>query len=74
MSARQLSTSDFCESCLNIDLADDGSLIVKDILNSPGYRIPIGYSHLNGTIKLGLEKKGGCPRCINTAKNATADW
>jgi len=72
MPSRQLSTSDFCASCLEIGCTNDKSTTVKQLLNSPGYQNPMGYSSLNYTIQYGLEDNGGCSRCINTAKNATA--
>jgi hypothetical protein len=72
MPSRQLSTSDFCESCLEVGCGNDRSITVRHILNSPGYPNLAGYSSLNYTIQYGLEENGGCPSCINTAKNATA--
>ena len=67
----QLSTSDFCESCLEISCGNDHSMTVKEILNSPGYHNFLGYSGLNYTILYGLEENGGCSSCINMVKRAT---
>jgi len=72
MASRQLSTSDFCASCLEIGCGNDKSMTVKEILNSPGYPNPMGYSSLNYSILYGLEENGGCSSCINTTRNATA--
>ena len=73
MPSRQLSTSDFCAKCLNVRTGNDGAgMTVKEILNSPGYPDPRGYSGLNYSIQYGLEDNGGCSSCINVAKNATA--
>jgi len=69
--SRRLSTSDFCESCLKIGCSNDGSMTVKEILDSPGYPNPVGYSSLNYTILYGLEDNGGCSSCINKVKRAT---
>jgi len=69
--SRQLSTSDFCESCLKIGCTNDRSMTVEKILDSPGYSQPMGYSTLNYTILYGLEENGGCSSCINTVKRAT---
>ena len=69
--SRELSTSDFCESCLKIGCGNDRSTTVREILNSPGYH-NMGYMGANYTILGGLQNNGGCPSCINMVKNATA--
>jgi hypothetical protein len=69
--SRKLSTSDFCESCLEIGCTNDRSLRVKKILESPGYSDPRGYPDLNYTILYGLVENGGCSSCINMVKRAT---
>jgi len=66
---RTLSTSDFCESCLEIRCAGN---TVKEILNSQGYATPIGPCSLNYSILYGLQDNGGCPGCINMVESATA--
>jgi hypothetical protein len=72
MASRKLSTSDFCGSCLGIGCGNDGSMTVQEILNSPGYSNPMGFSSLNYTIQYGLEENGGCSSCIYMAQSATA--
>jgi hypothetical protein len=69
--SRQLSTSDFCESCLKIGCGNNRSSTVRELLNSPGYSNPMGYTALNYTILYGLKDNGGCSSCINKVERAT---
>jgi hypothetical protein len=69
---RKLSTSEFCESCLEIGCGNDRSITVKEILDSSGYAHPLGSSSLNYTIMFGLQANGGCSSCITVVESATA--
>jgi hypothetical protein len=70
--AIKLSTSDFCESCLKVRCGNNGGAgTVKELLLSPGYQDPRGYSILNNTIQYALEDNGGCSNCLNKVRQAT---
>jgi len=72
--SRKLSTSDFCNSCLEIGHPNDPNnpdLSVKGILNGRGYALPSGYMDLNSLILYILQENGGCSSCINMVKQAT---
>ena len=77
-SGRKISKNELCNNCrkirpkLNSPSGPKSGVPMEEFLDSKGYNMPNGYEIMNPTMLTHLEDNGGCPKCINLVRRATA--